>query len=221
MFCGCGLAHFPCKNISLTKVVKLLWYLCKLKIKKHMEPLQTKQLELFIASSATVQVSGGWVMSLINSVPSLMQQHTERLEKHGIKNVKMDQFYSQQAFLLALKEIYESSLKLSAKRVSATIGLSGKALAKTSKVPSIIGIPQLLKQMPSIYSSNHRGGYPGSIKISSFDENKKTLVMEFNTPYPKEFLEGMLNGFFSVYRTSDDVHQLSMKMENNIYTIIY
>lgn len=175
-------------------------------------------MKKFEASGPSVQVNGETILSFIKAVPASENSRREILKKYGIDNPQPGNWYNQQAWLNAFREISE-------KIGVTTLKLIGKAIPKNAKFPpEIRETKQAFELLDKAYKMNHKGGFIGEYKFLSFDPQKKEIKMEINTPYPEEFDAGIMLGLFEKFKPKDVFGQPSIRMEKRsaggiIYTL--
>ena len=159
-----------------------------------MENIMEKPImEKFKASSDLVQVKGEIILCFLKANPDINSPFLKKflmnaLSKNNIVDLKPDQWYSHQDFLNVFKDVYDFFgrvlLEEMGRNMPKFITLSGEKPTNH----------QLFSSVDDIYRSHHRGGEIGYYKLLSYDEKKRTLTMECNTPYPQEFTTGFLFG---------------------------
>ncbi len=140
------------------------FYIFLFQIKISINKQKTKIMAVmkkFEASSASVQVNGETTLSFIKAVPTSESSRKDILKKHGIDNPQPGQWYPQQAWLNAFKEMSE-------KVAVVTLRLIGKAIPKNAKFPpEIKDIKQTFETLDKAYKMNHKGGH-WRVQISFF-----------------------------------------------------
>jgi hypothetical protein len=109
-------------------------------------------MALFKAFANGVMVNGESVLSIINGMELFQSQALKVLEKHDIKNPQPGQWYPQQNWLDAFKEISETI-------GTKTLFAIGKKIPENSIFPP--DLDSIEKALPGIdvaYHMNHRGG---------------------------------------------------------------
>ena len=126
-------------------------------------------------------------------MPNSSADRLVMLSKYGISNPEAGQWYKQQSWLDAFKEIAEN--------VGPTnLRLIGKSIIKSAQFPPIENTQQAFSVIDVAYKMNHKGGEIGYYKLLSYDESNKTIKMETNTPYPEEFDNGIFLGVFDKFK---------------------
>lgn len=142
--------------------------------------------------SEDVKVLGGPILGLVTALSTGQDTRLQILKKHGI-DPKPDEWYPQQAWLDAFKEIASSI-------GNHTIFMIGKTIAEKAQFPPIDGIEAALKLHDQAYKMNNKGGDCGEYILKEFDELNKTAVMVCRTPYPSEFDRGLLTAIVRKFR---------------------
>ncbi len=106
----------------------------------------------------------------------------ETLRRHGITDIKDDQWYPQSAVLAALKEFGETSNLVS---------VGTQVIKHTLFPPEVDSIDKALASIDVAYKMNHRGevGY-----YHSEVRGPRHIVMKCKNPYPCDFDYGLIYG---------------------------
>jgi len=172
-------------------------------------------MKKFEASSDLVRVNGETILSFVKAVPASEDSRKEILKKYGINDPQPGQWYSQQAWLNAFKEISEKVGVI-------TLKLIGKAIPKNAKFPpQIKETKEAFEMLDKAYKMNHKGGFIGEYKFLSFDAKKREIKMEINTPYPEDFDAGIMLGLFEKFKPKDAFKQPNVRMEKRSTGIVY
>ena len=151
----------------------------------------------FKAFAPSVEVNGETVLSVVNGMGIYKKQSIEFLEKNGINNPQPGQWYSQQAWLNAFKEISET---IGPK----TLFAIGKAIPENAKFPpEIDSIEKGLSAIDVAYHMNHRGGEIGHYKFESTGYNSGKMVCK--NPYPCEFDKGIIESMAQKFKPKDSI----------------
>jgi hypothetical protein len=140
----------------------------------------------FIPFQQDVEVSGEAVLAVVNALEAGKATRLKILSKYGIDNPQPHEWYSQQAWLDAFKEISETF-------GIHTLFAIGEAIPENAIFPP--ELDSLQKSLGSIdlaYHLNHRGGEIGHYTLMHFDPEKRNAVMVCNNPYPSEFDRGII-----------------------------
>jgi len=172
-------------------------------------------MKKFEASSDAVKVNGETILSFVKAVPASEDSRKEILKKYGIDNPQPGQWYSQQAWLNAFREISEKIGVTSLK-------LIGKAIPKNANFPpEIRETKHAFELLDKAYKMNHKGGFIGQYKFLSFDAKKREIKMEINTPYPEEFDAGIMFGLFEKFKPAGVIRQPNIRMYKQSTGIVY
>ena len=165
----------------------------------------------FEASSEVVKVNGETILAFAEAIPNLKEQRLATLKKHGLMPIA-GQWYPQQKWLDAFKEIAGGS--------QVSLKLIGQAIIDHAKFPPIDNTEQAFKVLDKAYKLNHKGGYIGYYKFVSFDQQKKEIVMDINTPYPEEFDKGILLSLFRRFKPTNALNKVHCEIKRKD-TLIY
>ena len=122
----------------------------------------------FIPFEQQVQVNGQTILSVTNGVNKFFKaKMDEILIKYGIINPKADEWYSQESWLNAFKDISDTIGKH-------TLFSIGKAIPENADFPKEINnLETALNSINIAYHNNHKGGEIGYYKLISFSQAKK------------------------------------------------
>ena len=140
----------------------------------------------FQAFDQRVLVSGQSMMAVIEAMELFEKLARSIFQAHGLANIRVDQWYPQQPYLDAYREIYE---KIGAKTVK-TIGR--KVPEKAFWPPNITTVEEALASIDTAYHMNHRGGEIGSYQFKS--TGMRSAVMVCHNPYPCSFDMSVIEG---------------------------
>lgn len=159
----------------------------------------------FKAYSPNVEVNGQTVLSIVDGMGSFTMSANQILSQNGIINPTPGQWYSQQNWLNAFKEISE---KLGPK----TLLSIGKKIPENADFPpQIDDIEKALSAIDVAYHMNHRNGEIGHYHYSKTGPNNAKLVC--NNPYPCEFDRGIILAMAQRFAT-DGAHVSVVHDEN-------
>lgn len=152
----------------------------------------------FISFDENVEVNGETVSTVINAFPEYLTGMAIRiLKEHGIDNPTPGQWYNQQLWLNAFKEISD-------KFGANTLFEIGKAIPSYAKFPVEINtMESALASINEAYRMNHRGGNIGFYKLVKFNEHLKNAIMHCNNPYPCDFDRGIITTMARKFRPID------------------
>lgn len=153
----------------------------------------------FIAYDPGVKVNGQTILSVVNAMEYGREGRLELLKKHGLTDIQPEEWYEQQKWLNAFRDIYNS---LGEK----TLFIIGKAIPENAKFPpEIDSLEKALKAIDIAYHMNHTKGEIGTYKVTEFDAKKRRAVMVCNTPYPSDFDRGIITTMTGRFRPKDSV----------------
>ena len=149
----------------------------------------------FQAFAAGVQVNGETVLSVLNGMSSHREIAQSILSKNGITDPKPGQWYPQQAWLDAFKDI--------ANRVGATALLAiGKKIPESAQwPPGTDSIEQALALIDIAYHMNHRGGEIGHYQFKSTGDRAGAMLC--NNPYPCNLDRGLVDAVARKFKPTD------------------
>ena len=137
----------------------------------------------FKAFQKGVEVNGETVLSVVNGSP-IKDMALKILERHGIKNPKPGEWYAQQDWLDAFREISE-------KIGDGTLRTIGLAIPKNAQFPpEIDNTHAALASIDVAYHMNHRKGDIGNYKYMNTGEKSATMICR--NPYPCPFDLGII-----------------------------
>lgn len=138
----------------------------------------------FKAYSPDVEVNGQTVLSIVDGMGSFTMSANNILMQNGISDPKPGQWYLQQNWLNAFKEISD---KLGPK----TLLQIGKKIPENADFPpQIDDIEKALAAIDVAYHMNHRNGEIGHYNYEKTGPNSARIVC--NNPYPCEFDRGII-----------------------------
>lgn len=140
----------------------------------------------FVPFQSGVEVSGEAVLALVNALEAGKTTRLKILSKYGIDNPHPNEWYSQQAWLDAFKEISETF------GVHTLFAIGEAIPANAIFPPEINDLKKSLIAIDIAYHLNHRGGEIGHYTLTQFADDKRTAVMVCNNPYPSEFDRGII-----------------------------
>jgi hypothetical protein len=141
-------------------------------------------MKQFVASSDRVEVNGETVFTIIDGLGTFKSNGIQILEKQGIKDVKPGQWYNQQAWLNAFKEI-------SSRLGENTLFVIGTKIPENAKFPPYVDdVHKALGIIDMAYHMNHRNGEIGHYQYERIDEQSGKMVC--TNPYPDSFDKGII-----------------------------
>lgn len=155
----------------------------------------------FIAFEEGVEVSGQTILSIAKALPVEQETKREILHAHGIINPVGSNWYSQQAWLNAFKELSERFGEHLLFRI-------GEMIPEHAAFPPCNNsLEHALKAIDKAYQLNHRGGEIGSYRLVEFREKEKKAVMICQTPYPSEIDRGLISAVLQKYSLASSAKQ--------------
>lgn len=151
----------------------------------------------FKAFADGVEVTGETVLAFIKALSVGQEMRALVLDKHGIKDPQVGEWYPQQNWLSGFEEIAQTV-------GSNTLFMIGKAIPEHAQFPPDIDtVEKALQILDVAYHMNHRGGEIGYYKLVSYDNRAHKAVMECKNPYPSDFDRGILTTLFRKFKTSE------------------
>ena len=151
-----------------------------------------KPLALFQASSPSDRVSGASLLAAIDTLGVWRARGIKILEEHGIVDPQPTEWYPWQAYLDALRYIYE-------KVGPATVGEIGKKLvAGNAFPPTIDSIEAALSTLDHDYRLRHHGADIGSFRFER--TGTREGAMTIRNPYPCELDRGVVTALAQRFR---------------------
>lgn len=155
----------------------------------------------FTAFDENVKVKGQTILSIVKALPVDQEAKCEMLHAHGIINPVAGNWYPQQAWLNAFKELSEKF----GDHLLFKIG--GIIPDHAAFPPGTDTLKHALQSIDKAYQMNHRGGEIGSYRLVDFNEKEKKAVMICQTPYPSEFDRGIISAMLQKHRPASSVKQ--------------
>jgi hypothetical protein len=165
----------------------------------------------FKAFNDKVEVNGQTVLSVVGGMGAFHNAALRILKENGIDNPARDQWYHQQAWLNAFKQIYESIGE-------STLYSIGRSIPESAEFPPEINdIYKALEAIDVAYHMNHRlGGAvmfdPGTGKmvegVGHYRYEKisdRSVKITCNNPYPSEFDRGIIAALAEKFKPKDAV----------------
>ena len=146
----------------------------------------------FQAFSPNVMVTGHSVLSVVNGMGTFKQTALQILGRHGIQTPQPNEWYSQQAWLDAFREINQSI-------GAATLCQIGRSIPASAKFPpGIDTIEKALASIDAAYHMNHRGGEIGHLAFSKSGDRTGTFTCK--NPYPCDFDRGIIEAMAARFK---------------------
>jgi hypothetical protein len=162
----------------------------------------------FVAYNKDAEVNGATIMSLIKGMAGFEASAQKILEKYGIRNVNENDWYPQQSWLNAFKEISE---KIGAQTL---ITIGTKIIESAQWPPDVKNVEQALASVDIAYHMNHRvnskvlfdpktGVMQEGIGHYYFEKiSNNEYHMTCDNPYPCDFDKGIIKGVVTRFKTA-------------------
>ena len=146
----------------------------------------------FQAFSPQVMVNGQTVLSVVNGMGAFKETAAQILQRNGIANANPAQWYPQQAWLNAFREI--------AKTIGAsTLRQIGMSIPRSAKFPpGIDSIEKALESIDGAYHLNHRGGEIGHYAFAKTGSSQGVVTCK--NPYPCDFDRGIIEAMATQFK---------------------
>jgi len=160
----------------------------------------------FMAFNKDVEVNGQTILSVLDGMKGYEESALKILARNGIQNINQDQWYSQQSWLNAFKEIANNI-------GSKTILNIGMMVPENAQwPPDVISIESAFQSIDIAYHMNHRLN-----KLPLFNQStgvmhegighytyQKTgtneITMVCNNPYPCDFDKGIIKSVANKFK---------------------
>ncbi|BDU77027.1 hypothetical protein [Mesoterricola sediminis] len=149
-------------------------------------------MRTFEAASQAVEVNGETVLAIVSGLPFGPAQALRVLAAHGIRDPQPGQWFRQQAWLDAFREI------------AATLGPNtlyaiGRKIPDQARFPApITSLHRALAAIDEAYRLNHRGGPIGAYRFEADGPGRALLVCD--NPYPSDFDRGIITAMAERHR---------------------
>ena len=162
----------------------------------------------FIAFSNQVEVTDKAVSAIVDGVPERYKEIMHGiLMQHGIDLKNRQEWYNQQHWLDAFREIAESI------GPSTLFGI-GKAIPHNAILPfqpvPPYALREALESIDRAYQLNHRGGEIGYYRLNEFSPGQ--AVVECRNPYPSDFDRGIITAMARAFMPLESCH-LDVKLD--------
>jgi hypothetical protein len=142
-------------------------------------------MKTFSASSPKVEVNGETIYSIIDGMGVFKTTAIKILNDNGIPDPKPGQWYSQQLWLNAFKNIADKVGE------STLYGIGQKIPENAVFPPEINEIHKGLSAINVAYHMNHRNGEIGEYKYERVSD--RGAIITCTNPYPDEFDKGIIS----------------------------
>ena len=151
----------------------------------------------FKSFSNGVEVNGETVLSVISAMGEERGPALTILASHGISDPCPGEWYRQQDWLDAFKEIAEAG-------GSKVLYEIGKRIPYNAKFPPAVNtIEKALISLNAAYHINHRGGGIGSYQFVKTGE--RTGTMTCKNPYPCDFDRGLIEAVIERFSSGQSI----------------
>lgn len=144
----------------------------------------------YVAFDPEVEIKGSAVLVVMEAIGD---QSIPIMEKHGLANIKEDEWYSQQTYLDAFRELAEIGFL--------TLVSVGMKIPDVADFPPIESVEEALQLLDVAYHMNHRGGDIGEYRLEEIHENSAVMICQ--NPYPSDFDYGIIYRLVQKYRPSN------------------
>jgi len=150
----------------------------------------------------TIEVNGETVRAMVAGIAELAPFARKALASHGFEAPQPGQWYSQQAWLDAFREIAETLGPNTLFRI-------GCKIIDHAHFPSgIRSIEEALAAIDVAYQMNHRGGEIGSYEFLSTGPRSGRVVCR--NPYPSDFDRGIIQSVARRFLGEEDRFSIHM-----------
>ncbi|MBN2134755.1 MAG: hypothetical protein JW737_03410 [Acidobacteria bacterium] len=154
------------------------------------------------SKNSNVQVSGGAIQAFLNSLNN-KELGIRYLKQHGIENLEANKFYSQQAYLLAQKDL------VAAIGVPTALEGVGEKIPEQLPPSNVKDVFELFETWINHYRANNQGDNESYIRVTEKGENY--LYLETNNPYPCAFDRGLIRAFARKFHPTAKVTKVGDK----------
>lgn len=142
-----------------------------------------------------VEITGDALLAFINAMGPFRHIAIKRLSKHGIADIRADNWYSLQSCFDAFRELPQ-------KLGNNTVMLIGKLFFGCIRLPDCIdSVEEALMAVNDIYQMHYRNGNAGCYRYRQTGEREGKMFC--SSAYPCAFDQGMLDGICNHYKPSE------------------
>lgn len=153
----------------------------------------------FVPFATGVEVNGQTILSVVYALPSSKETFYKILEDNKLVEIEPLEWYSQELWLNAFREIYDTL-------GPNTLFMIGKAIPQNAIFPeNIDNLEKALSAINVAYQMNHRGGDIGYYKLVNYDGIARVATMECRNPYPSDFDRGIIMTMLRRFLPKDSV----------------
>lgn len=146
----------------------------------------------FVAFAPEVEVKG---ISILGIIETMGEEVIPIFEKHNLSLIDPDEWYNQQEYLNAYREISELNFMN-------LVAIGMKIPDHAAWPPNVKTVHDALASVNVAYQMNHRGGEIGSYDYTAVSENEGVMVCR--NPYPSDFDYGLIYRIVQKFRTKED-----------------
>jgi len=149
-------------------------------------------MTVFEADSPDVEVIGDSILALVDGMGAFRSAALQILRQLGIEDPQPGEWYNQQAFLSAFREIAEKIGPNTLKVIGRTIP------EKAIRPPTINSIESALSALDVAFHMNHRGGEIGNYTVNK--NGARSATIRCDNGYPCAFDLGLITGFATKFK---------------------
>lgn len=155
----------------------------------------------YIAFTPNVEVKG---ISILGIIETMGEEVIPIFEKHNLVDISPDEWYNQQEYLNAYKELAELNFMN-------LVAIGMKVPDHAVWPPHIKTVHDALASVNVAYQMNHRGGEIGSYDYTALGDQQGVMVC--HNPYPSDFDYGLIYRIVQKFRT-DERNNITVKRDN-------
>lgn len=135
----------------------------------------------YVAFHPDNETLGSAIQSALASIGNEQIQHI--VERHGLKDVDPNKWYSQQTWLDLMRDIKERGYAMNLVAI-------GMKIPDTAKFPEMESVEAALSLLQVAYEYNHRGDDIGYYEYKSLGERKGKMIC--HNPFPSDLDYGII-----------------------------
>jgi len=149
----------------------------------------------YIARAPEIQVSGASVLAVVAAMGMFKARALQLLAEHGIADPRAEQWYPQQAYLNAFREIAQAM-------GPGVLNMIGRKIPESAHFPPHIDcIERALEAFCLGYSLNNRGDDSKVFNLQLDGARAAKVAMQ--TPYPCAYERGILEAMVKRFKPAD------------------
>lgn len=138
----------------------------------------------FRAKASGVEIDGSAILAVLDGMGTYRETALRLLERYGIQNPQPGEWYPQQKWLDAFREIADST-------GPNTLKVIGRRIPETTELPPEVDtIEKALGGMDGAYHLHHRGGEIGHYHSEKSGDRSMKVVCD--DPYPCQLTSGII-----------------------------